>query len=161
MRTASEVAAGFRIVIQPDSAALRAVPGMRMADAIATLARYPSADQLADGRLVSPPFAPGDLGAPYRLSVLADLRGRGRETAFIPVLLGWRREARSFAPPGYAMSAWGERDVNAIEGGGFRGFFAAMTPYTLRMTMPLAPQDVLPKVSRFWEMRNTSAFRLL
>jgi len=96
MQTASEVAPGFHVVIEPDSAALKAVPAARMADAIATLARYPSAFRLADGRLLIAPFAPENMGPHYWRTVLADLAGRGIQTAFIPVLLAWRREA----PPG-------------------------------------------------------------
>jgi len=161
MQTASEVAPEFHIVIQPDSAALRALPAGRMAEAIATLARYPSAYRLADGRLLVAPFAPENMGPQYWQSVLADLGRRGIRTAFIPILLNWRRQAPAFAPLSYAMSAWGERDVDTIEGRGFRGFFTAMAPDTSLVMMPVAPQDVRPKVLRFWETGNTDAFRLL
>jgi Glycosyl hydrolase family 71 len=161
MQTAAAVAPGFRIVIQPDSAALRAVPAPRMAEAIATLARYPSAYRLPDGRLLVAPFAPENMGPQYWRRVLSDLRQRGIRAAFIPILLAWRREAPAFAPLSYAMSAWGERDVDAIEGRGFQGFFTAMAPSTSLAMMPVAPQDVRPKVQKFWETRNTDAFRLL
>ncbi len=163
MQTADALAPQFRIVIEPDSDALelRRVPAARVAAAIATLARYPAAYRLPDGRLLLTPFAPEAVGPRYWRTVIADLQSRGIRVAFIPVLLAWRREAPRFAPLSYAMSAWGERDVDAIENGGFRGFDTAMAPYTSLTMMPIAPQDVRPKVQRFWEGRNTDAYRLL
>lgn len=160
MQTAAEVAPGFHIVIEPDSAALRSLPAGRMAEAIATLARYPSAYRLADGRLVIAPFAPENMGPEYWRTVLAELNQRRIRTAFIPVLLAWRREAASFAPFSFAMSSWGERDTGSIENGAFRGFFTAMQPSTSLVMMPIAPDDVRPKVLKFWETANTDAFRL-
>lgn len=161
MQTASEVAPDFHIVIQPDSAALRSLPASRMAEAIAELARYPSAYRLPDGRLVVSPFAPENMGAGYWQNVLGDLEKRGIRSVFIPILLAWRRQAPAFAGLSYAMSAWGERDLDAIEGRGFQGFFTAMAPHTSLTMMPVAPQDVRPKVGKFWETRNTDAFRAL
>jgi len=161
MQTAEAVAPRFRIVIEPDGAALRLIPAAKLAAVIATLARYGSADRLPDGRLLVTPFAPDIEGPQYWQTVLADLASRGIRTAFIPVLLAWRKEARDFAPLSYAMSAWGERDVDSIENGSFSGFDTAMEPDTSLVMMPLAPQDVRPKVQRFWETRNTDAYRLL
>lgn len=58
------------------------------------------------------------------------------------------------------MSSWGERDLDSIENAGFRGFFTAMQPSTSLVMMPIAPDDVRPKFLKFWETRNTDAFRL-
>ncbi|HUC19626.1 MAG TPA: endo-1,3-alpha-glucanase family glycosylhydrolase [Acetobacteraceae bacterium] len=161
MRTAEAVAPRFRIVIAPDSVALRSVSAPRLAAAIAALARYPSAGRLKDGRLLLAPFAPETMGADYWHAVLDDLESRGMPAAFIPVLLGWRRAAAEFAPISDAMSAWGERDADAVEDGAFDGFETAMAPYTALAMMPVGPQDVRPKTERFWESRNADAYRLL
>ena len=160
MQTADAVAPEFRIVVEPDGAALRHVPAANVAAAVASLARYPSAYRLSDGRLLITPFAPDIEGPQYWQAGLADLQSRGIRTAFIPVLLNWRRAASQFASLSYAMSAWGERDVDGTENG-FRGFDTAMTPDTSLVMMPVGPQDVRPKVQRFWESRNTDAYRML
>ncbi len=161
MRTAEAVAPRFRIIIAPDSVALRSLPASRLAAAIAALAQYPSAGRLKDGRLIVSPFAPEVLGVGYWHAVLDDLETRNVPVAFIPVLLAWRRAAAEFAPISDAMSAWGERDADAVKNGAFGGFETAMAPYTTREMMPVGPQDVRPKSERFWESRNIDAYRLL
>ncbi len=161
MRTAEEVAPRFRIIIEPDSVALRSLSASRLAAAIAALAQYPSAGRLKDGRLIVAPFAPETMGVGYWHAVLDDLESRGVPAAFIPVLLAWRRAAAEFAPISVAMSAWGERDADAVEDGAFGGFETAMAPYTALVMMPVGPQDVRPKSERFWESHNTDAYRLL
>src|ERR1700683_4297056 len=96
----------FKILVMPDIAALKSNADA-VAGSIAAAARSPAAYRLGDGRLVVSAFNASANSTDWWAGVIAQLKARGIDIAFVPTFLGWKGHAAAFAPLSYGLSDWG------------------------------------------------------
>ncbi|TDX02096.1 endo-1,3-alpha-glucanase family glycosylhydrolase [Dinghuibacter silviterrae] len=150
---------GFSILIEPDTDILKAVGPDHLVTTLTQLAQSKAAYRLQDGRLLLAPFAPEEQPVTFWQEVLDGLRKAGVPAALLPVFNNLRLHAKDFAPVSYGMSEWGNRDPAGVDGdAAIRVWQQLKGPDAIWME-PVAPQDMRPKVSIFWEASNTDLFR--
>jgi Glycosyl hydrolase family 71 len=149
----------FKILIEPDGDILKAISAEQLVKSLVVLGQHPSAFRLADGRLLLAPFAPEQRPVAYWQAVLEGLDKAGVASALLPVFNDLRAHAQAFAPICYAMSEWGNRDPDSVEGDAAIEVWRKLAGPRAVWMEAIAPQDVRPKNSIFWESRNTELFR--
>ena len=123
------------------------------------LAQQPSIYRLPDGRMLVTPFYPESSAAGYWSNVVDEMTKRNAPIALVPVLLNFGLHANSFAHFSYGLSYWGDRDPASFADDNFFGRVRALRSGRLATMLPIAPQDVRPKISMMWEAANTRLFR--
>jgi hypothetical protein len=150
---------GFKILIEPDSDILKAVSAEQLVKSMVVLGQHPSAFRLAEGRLLLAPFAPEQRPVAFWQAALDGLDKAGVASALLPVFNDLRAHAQAFAPICYGMSEWGNRDPDSVDGDAAIEVWRQLGGKRAIWMEAIAPQDVRPKSSIFWESRNTELFR--
>ena len=96
----------FKIVVMPDISALKS-DSDAVVQIIAAVASSPAAYKLDDGRLVVTAFNASVNSVQWWQSVIAQLKSRGINIAFVPTFLGWGRQAEAFAEISHGFGDWG------------------------------------------------------
>jgi Glycosyl hydrolase family 71 len=159
MQAAHDVDPSFKIIVMPDMTATgkNASPDM-IAEAMAKLARYPSAMRLADGRVVMSPFKAEVRSAAWWHKWVDLMRTRhGIRVALVPTFLNWTNHAEEFASISYGFSTWGSSNpefnqnlpLNAGRAHAMGKLWAA----------PVRVQDVRPRSGVYEESQNTTTLR--
>jgi regulation of enolase protein 1 (concanavalin A-like superfamily) len=158
MDAANVVDPGFKIVLMPDMNSI--LTSNALVSAVQTLAAYPAAYRLSDGRLVVSPFNAQKQTAAWWQGWLTSMAGRGINIAFVPLFQNWRAYASAYAPISYGFSDWGDRSaaVNATSANWLNAAADAHTYVPIWMH-PVAPQDARPRSHTYWEAQNTATFR--
>jgi hypothetical protein len=161
--TAAAIAPGFRIAFEPGTASLNQsnATAADLADELADLGTCPAAYRMEDGRLLVMPFGPDLKPVEYWMEVLERLRKRGERVAFVPDFLDLGRNLDRFLSLSSGVTFWGPRDPDAAEVGPLRAMEQNARSKSPLWLQPVAPQDVRPKASIFWEAANTQLFRAL
>lgn len=153
---AHAVSPAFRIVPEPDMAALKDIDVKRLADALGAFWRHSAGYRLTDGRLLVMPFLAERQPPAFWQALLTEMAHRRQPIAFAPVYLSPGAIAAN-APISYAASIWGDRDPNAARRATTAAATAAAAGVT-RWIAPVAPQDYRPKNGTYWEARNADAY---
>ncbi len=156
--TIAAVAPKFRLLIEPDTDILKAASPTDMAKIIVSFGQGSSSFRLADGRLLIVPFAPNAKPVAYWKETLQKVADAGEKVAFLPDLVGLDGAVGQFAPISMGMSFWGPRDPATADSAGLQAAEHSASSAGSWM-QPVAPQDVRPKSSIFWEAQNTRLFR--
>ena len=160
---AAAVVPGFRIALEPGTESLKQnrVGAAELADELRDLGTCPAAYRMGDGRLLVVPFAPDLKPIEYWVEVIGRLQLKGERVAFVPDLLDPGRSLVSFLPLSAGVTSWGPRDSEQVQEAPLR-IMNQRAPAKIHLWMqPVAPQDVRPKASIFWEATNTELFRRL
>ena len=159
LQAANRVDPTFEIMLMPDMSTLDDESPAALASAMATLAKYPAAFRLDDGRLVISPFKAEGQSADWWKSWMSRMDSSyGIDVAFVPTFLDWKKYAPSFAPISYGISAWGVRNPdsnqNAVQN--------AETVHNMgKLWMaPVSVQDVRPNQGIYEEAGNTETLRI-
>jgi Glycosyl hydrolase family 71 len=150
---------GFKILIEPDTDILKAASAEQLVKSLYVLAHHPAAYRLPDGRLLLAPFAPEQRPVAFWQAVLDGLGKAGISPALLPVFNNLRAHSRAFAPICYGMSEWGNRDPDSVDADPSIEVWRKLAGERAVWMEAIAPQDVRPKSSIFWESRNTELFR--
>jgi hypothetical protein len=157
LAAAAAVDPRFKIVVMPDLSALKS-DADAVTQIIVSVASSPAAYRLEDGRLVVTAFNAGVNPPEWWASIIAQLKSRGIDIAFVPTFLGWGRQASGFAAISHGFSDWGTATASvsdrmkndpAVAHGSYGKIFM----------MPVDPQQYRPKDSDYWEAGNSAAFR--
>lgn len=167
MQASAAVDPGFKIMLMPDMAGgLGAAPVATLAQGLATLARYPSAYRLADGRVVISPFLAEAHPAEWWSNLMAIMKNTYHTpVALLPVFVANESNyTSSFAPISYGMSSWGSRnpqfnDPSKTWAGSARARAAAVKSRGLTWMQPVSVQDERPNQGVFDEAQNTVNLR--
>ena len=157
--TASAITSDFLMVPEPDCAALRSIQPEALKAALLDLAALSATYHLPDGRLLITPFRAENYSPDFWRSVMDGMAAKGVPIAFLPVFLDPRPNAAKYASISYGMSFWGYREVRYLADGVQDELMRDLSRFSPIWMQPIAPQDVRPKVSHFWETGNTSFFR--
>ncbi len=159
LNAAHRVDPSFKIMLMPDMTTLNSQPSATLAASIATLAAYPAAFKLPDGRLVVSPFKAENQTAAWWATWITTMKTKhGITTAFVPTLLDWKKYASSFSSISYGFSQWGLSNpgsntgnpANAIQAHSMGKIWMA----------PTHVQDERPNQGIFDEAANTETLRL-
>jgi hypothetical protein len=150
---------GFRILIEPDADILKGSSAEQLVKSLTLLGQHPAAFRLADGRLLLAPFAPEERPVAYWQAVLDGVKKAGVPAAFLPVFNNLRPYAQAFAQICYGMSEWGNRDPESVDADPAIDVWRKQAGERAIWMEAIAPQDVQPKTSIFWECVNTELFR--
>ncbi len=147
----------FKIVVMPDISALKS-DADTVTQIIASVASSPAAYRLDDGRLVVTAFNAGANTPQWWASIIAQLKSRGIDIAFVPTFLGWRGQASAFAAISHGFGDWGTATASVSESmkndpGVAHGNYGRI------FMMPVDPQQYRPKDSIYWEAGNSASFR--
>ena len=158
---AAAIAPGFRIALEPGTASLKqnGTTAADLADVLADLGQCPAVYHMEDGRLLVMPFAPDLLPVEYWREVLDRLHQRGYSVAFVPDFLNLTKNIDPFVSLCAGATFWGPRDPVQIEAEPVRRAEQYARSKLSLWMQPIAPQDVRPKASIFWEAANTEVFR--
>jgi hypothetical protein len=159
MEAAHDVSPSFKIIVMPDMTATgkNGSPDM-LAEAMAKLARYPSAMRLDDGRVVMSPFKAEVRSAKWWATWMDLMRTRhGVRVALVPTFLNWNNHAEEFSSISYGFSTWGSSNpefnanlgLNAGRAHAMGKIWAA----------PIRVQDVRPRSAVYEEPENTTTLR--
>src|SRR5262249_6667254 len=153
-KTASEVAPDFKIVAEPDMAALEYnVTEASLEEALSAIAKCVASYHMPVGRLLVVPFHGSAKSPEFWLNVEVSMRRQGG-VAFIPILLDPARTFRTYARAAYGLANWGAADPNDADKD--LAAFSIALPTVRGVWMPaVKPQDARPKSSFFWEAGNT------
>ncbi|MFI9063349.1 endo-1,3-alpha-glucanase family glycosylhydrolase [Streptomyces sp. NPDC053429] len=158
MTAARSVDPAFKVMLMPDMTSLTSDDPAVLADALATLAAYPAAHRLGDGRLVVSPFKAEAKSAGWWSRVMDSLKTRhGIRTALVPLFLDFDANQAAFAPISHGFSEWGTRSYVGQEG----------TPAEVRRAhqagkiwmQPVSVQDSRPNQGVYDEAGNTATLR--
>ncbi|WP_328535637.1 glycoside hydrolase family 71 protein [Streptomyces sp. NBC_00344] len=157
LKAAASEDPGFRIMLMPDMTSLHTDPST-LADALAGLAKSPSAHRLADGRLVVSPFKAEAHDPGWWSQMTTRLAQRYRiGTALVPLFLNFPANAERFAPISYGFSEWGNRSYTGQAGA------TADTALAHRLgkawMQPVSVQDTRPNQGVYDEAGNTATLR--
>jgi hypothetical protein len=153
---AAAVDSRFKIVVMPDISALGADQPLVQA-IIASVANYPAAYRLADGRLVATAFDASLGSVAFWTTILGDLSDAGTNVAFVPTFLGWEGYAAPYAPICYGFADWGTAKPQSSASS--EAWPAAAHDAGESFMMPVDPQQYRPKDFSYWEAENSLAFR--
>jgi hypothetical protein len=153
---AAAVDSRFKIVVMPDISALGADQPLVQA-IIASVANYPAAYRLADGRLVATAFDASLGSVAFWTTILGDLSDAGTNVAFVPTFLGWEGYAAPYAPICYGFADWGTATPQSSASS--EAWPAAAHDAGESFMMPVDPQQYRPKDFSYWEAENSLAFR--
>ena len=156
---AAHVARGFDVFAEPDGDVLRNVPAESMAEQIKAFDATAATMRRSDRRTLIAPFSPQTETVAYWKDVLSRLQKIDASADFIPVLLNPGKFGPAFAPISVGLSFWGFRDPVMIMSPVGQALVKSMQGLAASFMQPVAPQDFRPKVTVFWESRNTEAFR--
>lgn len=158
LEAAHRVDPTFEIMLMPDMTTLNDETPTALASAMATLAKYPAAYRLGDGRLVISPFKAENQSADWWKSWIARMdSSHGIDVAFVPTFLDWKKHASAFASISYGYSVWGSRNPAASQ--------SAETNVEQAHAMgklwmaPVAVQDERPNQGIYDEAANTETLR--
>lgn len=157
LQAASAVDSRFKIVVMPDMTALGS-DSTAVIKIIASVAKYPAAYHLSDGRLVVSAFDAGLNSAGWWKSVLAKLAAEGISIAFVPTFLGSQSPTAAFDSLTYGYGDWGTATPNSAA-------HMVQVPDSVHTSsgktymMPVNQQQFRPKDFLYWESANSSAFR--
>jgi hypothetical protein len=159
LSAAAKVDAGFTIMLMPDMSAFKNITSADLKTLIVTLAAYPAAYRLSDGRLVVAPYNAHAKDVAWWTTWMAEMQTAGIKVALVPVFQGWEKYAAAYAPISYGMSDWGWRSVK--KQASWLAVPSKAKAYGPKWMMPVSPQDMRPKELRFWEAGNSSEFRVM
>ncbi|MGW7343454.1 glycoside hydrolase family 71 protein [Streptomyces sp. NPDC054854] len=158
MEAARSVDPGFKIMLMPDMTSLKTDDPAVLADAVATLGKFPAAHRLADGRLVVSPFKAEAKDVGWWTRVIDTLRTKhGIRTAFVPLFLDFGAHNGEFAPISYGFSEWGSRSYVGQESS-TRDVDRAHDLGKIWM-QPVSVQDARPNQGIYDEAGNTATLR--
>lgn len=158
LEAAHQIDPDFKIMLMPDMEAFQSKTE-KIASLVKTLAAYPSAYHLPDGRLVVSPFNSQNESAEWWKTWLANMKTDGIDIAFVPLFQSWKNYAPEFAPISYGMSDWGWRSVNSQSSWSYVP--AQAQAYGPIWMMPVAPQDMRPKSQTYSEAGNSGEYRVM
>ncbi|MDR1609989.1 MAG: T9SS type A sorting domain-containing protein [Candidatus Symbiothrix sp.] len=158
LEAANRVDEGFKIVLMPDMEVFEDKT-TEMTELVKSLSAYPAAYRLNDGRLVVSPYNAHNKSAAWWTNWLDEMKEAGIEVAFVPLFQGWKNYAASFAPISYGMSDWGSRSPKAQAS--WINVPAEAKAYGPLWMMPVAPQDMRPRSTCYWETGNSEAIRVM
>jgi hypothetical protein len=161
----------FKLVPSPDGNGAATADVNALADALAVMAKDPSAFKLPDGRYVVAPFAPerapqhaGPTGAtswgPTNWQAMLNRLNTtyGVPTAFWPYyVLDWSgtTQAQAFNAMAYGHSRWGDRDPTSVSANSVNNRTAMSYTRTTfpgkKWMHPVAVQDYRAKDHTYWE----------
>jgi hypothetical protein len=147
----------FKVVVMPDISALKS-DADAVTQIIASVASSPAAYRLPDGRLVVTAFNAGANAPEWWSAILAALKSRGIDVAFVPTFLGWGGQASRFASISYGFGDWGTA-TPSVSDRMKADPEVAHDSYGKIFMMPVDPQQYRPKESTYWEAGNSAAFR--
>jgi hypothetical protein len=150
---------GFRILIEPDADIMKNIPADQLVRSLIALGKHPAAFRLADGRLMLAPFAPEVRPVAYWQAVLDAMEQAKLPVAFMPDFNNLRAYAAAFAPISYGTSEWGNRDPASVDEDNAIDVWRRLNGQQAVWMEAIAPQDLQPKSSIFWECVNTELFR--
>lgn len=165
LKAAHDVDPSFRVLLQPDMVGLARFDGATISSALASLASYPAAMRLPDGRLVvSPYFAEKRTVAWWTDWIGSTAVDHGVDVALFPVLQNDLAWADDFAPISIGVGNWGSRNPawNSPTAGGTtspRGRIAAAHARGDLWMQPVSVQDERPRSGLFDEAANTQNLR--
>jgi hypothetical protein len=146
----------FKVVVMPDISGLK-TDSDAVIQIVAAAASSPAAYRLDDGRLVVTAFNAGQNPPEWWASVLAQLKARGIEVAFVPTFLGWRGQADSFASITHGFGDWGTATRDSSDR--MKEAPGTARNYGKIFMMPVDPQQYRPKGAIYWEASNSDTFR--
>ena len=158
-RVTSELNLPFRLVPEPDGAALRNADPISVAAAVTKLAAYKATFHLPDGRLLVSPFAPENFSFEWWTKFLGELRRRKAPATLLPTMLSPIRSFNTFKNSSVGLSWWGTRDYGSVDDDVTSFLSRVSGCCEQNYTQPVAPQDVRPKVRHFSEAGNTRLLR--
>lgn len=167
MQAAAQADPGFKIILMPD------LTGAMKDKSVATLAKYtaqlgasPSAQRLADGRLVVMPSAAEAHPVAWWQDFLDTMANQYQmPVALVPIFIASEVDYRdAFAPISYAMSIWGAgnpewNDPTTTYPTSPRGRAAAVHALDKLWVQPVRVQDERPNQGLFSEAENTTNLR--
>jgi hypothetical protein len=159
LEVSAQVAPNFRVMPEPDMGILRSVSADALAAYLTAFAKEPSSYQLSDGRFVVAPFWAEREDIGFWKAVADNMETRKVNIALLPIFLSPGHFARAFSSLSVGVSSWGARDPNAVD---LRTALTHLYPsydFPPIWMMPIAPQDVRPKNSSYWESQNSALFR--
>jgi hypothetical protein len=171
MDAATQVDPGFKIMIMAGMPALfrnqkNDQSPQRLANMFLTLAAYPSAYRMDDGRLVISAFRGNDKPASWWQEVFAIMADKGESVYFVPLIQPWwdedgkwQEELKPFLPIVDGISTWGPRWASAAER--WQNFPSTIAQYNKISMSPVGAQDMRAKSLIYWEARNTQSYRKL
>lgn len=157
--TAARVAPEFRIIAEPDIAAMPTIPVEDLVNALVKIAQSSAAYRLGDGRMVVAPFYAEGKSGEFWSEVISAMQKRGSPIALFPVLLNFGKYSETFATISYGLSNWGDRDIGSASRDNFPKQAENTRSAEIAVMVPISPQDVRPRSSIFWESNNTALFR--
>ena len=106
------------------------------------------------------PFAAEYKSPDFWVNLINRMAAANTPIALLPVLLDYPTSALKFSDISFGMSRWGERDPESVARDPFPDIVHKLMNGKLAYMMPIAPQDVRPKSSIFWEAENTRLLRI-
>lgn len=158
LEAASRIDAGFKIMLMPDIEVFKSIPDS-LTRLIKTLAAYPAAYRLKDGRLVVAPYNAQGLTTTWWTNWLNNMKNQGINIAFVPVFQNWSTYAPGYSSISYGMSDWGWRSPKSQTS--WRAVPAQSKAYASVWMMPVAPQDMRPKSQSYYEAANSQEYRVM
>ncbi|GJH13527.1 hypothetical protein CBA19CS11_31835 [Caballeronia novacaledonica] len=157
---AEHVAPEFAILAEPDMSALAGASVGDMVAALRVIAGKKSAFRTAEGNLVVAPFYAENVQSGYWADVIRDAAAAGVNVTLIPIFLD-PNKASDFRTITKDLSFWGVRtpSESTAKGGWEDQTLTMFESLGADVMIPVAPQDVRPKESKFWEALNSSLFR--
>ncbi|WP_250507910.1 endo-1,3-alpha-glucanase family glycosylhydrolase [Caballeronia sp. GAFFF3] len=157
---AQHVAPDFKILAEPDMAALDGVSVSDMVAAIRVIAGQKNAYRMADGSLAIAPFYAENVSQNFWSDVIRGAAAAGVNVTLIPILLDPAKSA-DFRTITNSFSFWGVRTVpeSTDKGGWEDQALTNLESFGADIMTPVAPQDSRPKDSVFWEAQNSALFR--
>ncbi len=149
---------GFKIMLMPDIEAFKTIPES-LTNLIKTLAAYPAAYRLKDGRLVVAPYNAQGLTATWWTNWLTSMKNQGIDIALFPVFQDWSKYAPTYAPISYGMSDWGWRSTKIQAS--WKDVPAKAKAFGPLWMMPVAPQDMRPYSQTYSEAANSAEYRVM
>jgi hypothetical protein len=147
----------FKIVVMPDASSLKS-DADAVTQIVALVASSPAAYRLDDGRLVVTAWNASANTPQWWASIIAQLKSRGIDIAFVPTFLGWGGQASAFATISHGFGDWGTATARVSESMK-NDPAAAHSNYGRIFMMPVDPQQYRPKDSIYWEAGNSASFR--
>ena len=159
---AAEQFNNFHFIPEFDAGILKNSPPEEIVAALQRFATCKALYRMPGGAILVIPFAPEGRGAAYWKSVVQGARTAGMNLFFVPDFLSPGKNLPAFEPFSSGLAWWGQRSPGP---GLYRSEEDVLRLIASRpgffWAQPIAPQDIRPKQSIFFESHNSLLFRSL
>jgi hypothetical protein len=149
----------FRIMLSVDPPRTSGATPDNMVSTILAVKDHPSLYRLSDGRIVLAPFYPDHPATPLdwwkQLHTLA--QAKGIDIALVPIYLSSPTKFSSWMDSTYGTSFWGVRNASAMSS--YLNSAQLAHSHNNIWMCPIAPQDMRPNQSNYYESSNSQLFR--